>query len=89
MSGQGAPRKLTSEIESFIELRFASIYRDNKYNYSAQIRQEIKDVFGKEISGETLRPLFGRLRKGYGQSTEKTNHTSLDFPESNSGLKKI
>ena len=62
LSGQGAPRKLTPEILSFIKVRFVQIYQENHYNYSIIIRKEIKEVFGKEISSESLRPLFKELR---------------------------
>jgi len=62
LSGQGAPRKLTPEILSFIKVRFVQIYQENHYNYSIIIRKEIKEVFGKEISSESLRPIFKELR---------------------------
>ena len=63
LSGQGAPRKLTPEILSFIKVRFLQIYQENHYNYSIIIRKEIKEIFGKEISSESLRPLFKELRR--------------------------
>ena len=62
LSGQGAPRKLTPEILSFIKVRFLQIYQGNHYNYSIIIRKEIKEIFGKEISSESLRPIFKELR---------------------------
>ena len=62
LSGQGAPRKLTAEILSFIKVRFLQIYQENHYNYSIIIRKEIKEIFGKEISSESLRPIFKELR---------------------------
>ncbi len=52
LSGQGAPRKLTPEILSFIKVRFVQIYQENHYNYSIIIRKEIKEIFGKEISSD-------------------------------------
>ncbi|MCP4624936.1 MAG: hypothetical protein GY850_15635 [bacterium] len=51
LSGQGAPRKLTPEILSFINVRLFQIYQQNHYNYSIIIRKEIKEIFGKEIMG--------------------------------------
>ncbi len=57
-SGQGAPKKLTVEIRSFVIHRFKSIYEENKYSYSKEIRDEILEVFNQKISSETLRPLF-------------------------------
>lgn len=62
LSGQGPPRKLTPEILSFIKVRFLQIYQENHYNYSLIIRKEIKEIFGKEISSESLRPLFKELK---------------------------
>lgn len=65
LSGQGAPKKLTIEMHSFVTHRFKSIYTENKYSYSKEIREEIKDVFQKDISAETLRPLFNELKEKY------------------------
>ncbi len=62
LSGQGAPRKLTSEVKAFIRVRFLSIYQENHYNYSAIIRDEIKKIFKKDISAESLRPMFNELK---------------------------
>jgi hypothetical protein len=59
----GAPRKITAEIQSFIELRFPQIYEQTHYNYSSQLRQEIKNVFKEEVSGETLRLILKKLKQ--------------------------
>jgi hypothetical protein len=37
LSGQGAPKKLTVEIQSFVTHRFNSVYADNKYSFSKEI----------------------------------------------------
>lgn len=71
LSGQGAPKKLTVEIQSFITHRFKSIYEENKYSYSKEIREEIADVFKKDVSAETLRPLFNELKEKYFPSKKK------------------
>ena len=71
LSGQGAPKKLTTEIQSFVTHRFKSIYKDNKYSYSKEIREEIADVFKKDISAESLRPLFNELKEKYFPSKKK------------------
>jgi transposase len=63
--GQGAPKKLTKEIESFIIHEFDYIYPQNKYSYSKEIREDIKKVFKVEISSETLRPLFKRMKEEF------------------------
>ena len=70
LSGQGAPRKLTPEILSFIKVRFLQIYQQNHYNYSIIIRKEIKEIFGKEISSESLRPLFKEFRSNASESDQ-------------------
>jgi hypothetical protein len=57
------PRKLTKEILAFSKKRFFDIYKENKYSYSAEIRKEIKEVFNKDISGETLRPHFKKWKE--------------------------
>jgi len=65
LAGQGAPEKLTTEIKSYVSHRFKSIYAENKYSYSQAIRDEILEVFQKEISSETLRPLFNELKEKF------------------------
>jgi transposase len=70
LSGQGTHKKLTKEIESYISHRFASVYPINKYSYSSELRAEIKKVFQLEISQETLRPLFNKLKDRYFQSEQ-------------------
>ena len=62
LAGPGPKRKLTHEVRAFVEMRFSPIYAQDRYTYSRQIRCEIKQVFGCEISSETLRPLVGRLK---------------------------
>ena len=65
LSGQGAPKKLTTEIQSFITHRFKSIYKENKYSYSKEIREEILKL--KDIITEKLdyisRPKIPKSRK--------------------------
>ncbi|MBI5416669.1 hypothetical protein HZA55_01775 [Candidatus Poribacteria bacterium] len=61
--GQGAPKKVTKEIESFVVYEFNRIYQENKYSYSKEIRKDIKNVFNVEISAETLRPIFTRIKE--------------------------
>jgi transposase len=65
LSGQGAPKKLTVEIQSYVSHRFKSIYAENKYSYSKEIRKELLEVFNTVISAETLRPLFNELKEKY------------------------
>jgi transposase len=80
LSGQGAPKKLTIEMKSFITHRFKKIYLENKYSYSKEIREEIVDVFQKDISAETLRPLFNELKEKY-FSTSKKNFNKFGYPQ--------
>jgi transposase len=82
LSGQGAPRKLTPEILSFIKVRFLKIYQENHYNYSIIIRKEIKEIFGKEISSESLRPLFKELRNN---ASESDQNEGREMPRKPSG----
>lgn len=58
----GRKGKITAEIEGFVRMRFASVYRDHPRNYSSHIRGEIEEIFEVSLSGEALRPLFGELR---------------------------
>jgi len=77
LGGQGAPRKLTKEIEGYIAHRFKSIYAVNKRSYSQEIRDEIKKVFQVEIAPETLRVLFGTLKEQYYQEKAKQEKKTL------------
>lgn len=50
---------------AFSEKRFTDIYKENRYSYSAEIRKEIKEVFNKDISSETLRLHFKKWKEKY------------------------
>jgi transposase len=80
LAGPGAPQKLTPEVRTFIEVRFPQIYKETHYNYSSLIRDEIKKIFGKDISSESLRPLFNELKK---TNSEQTPPLALDSQERN------
>jgi hypothetical protein len=68
LAGRQARRKLTPAIQSYIRMRFPAIYEKTKYDYSKQIREEIEQVFGASLSGETLRSFLKELKE-----TEKSN----------------
>jgi len=61
-SGQGGGKKLKPDIVAFIVHDFEQVYRHNKYSYSQEVRQDIKEVFGITLSSETTRPLFNKLK---------------------------
>ena len=90
LAGPGPKRKLTVEVMAFVEMRFGQIYAADRYTYSQQIRNEIKKVFNYSISGETLRPLFGRLKSEFkAKNTDPSADTNdpkradaCDLPES-------
>jgi len=63
LAGREANRKLSLEIRSYIEMRFPIIYQETRYTYSKRVREEIEHVFGKKISGETIRPLLKVLKE--------------------------
>jgi hypothetical protein len=62
LAGRGGHRKLTSEIRSFVRVRFAQIYQQSRAGYSQRLRTEIQRVFGVRLSGECLRALLRGLR---------------------------
>ena len=72
LAGPGPKRKLTVEVIAFVKMRFSQIYAENRYTYSQQIRNEIKQVFNRSISGETLRPLFGQLKTLKAKNTDNS-----------------
>ena len=63
LAGRQVNRKLSLEIRSYIEMRFPIIYQETRYEYSKRMREEIERVFGKRISGETIRPLLKVLKE--------------------------
>ena len=78
-AGQGAIKKLTPEIENYVRSEFKKIYPKNKYDYSSQIRSEVKNIFAVSLSAETLRPVFNdekqifvSIEKGLGKSLEES-----------------
>jgi len=60
LAGRQHPRKLTPDILKFTKTRFYAIYPENHYSYSKVICQEILHTFDVTISGESLRPYFGK-----------------------------
>lgn len=69
--GRQARRKLTPAIQSYIRMRFPAIYEETKYDYSKRMRDEIEQVFGHTLSGETLRPLLKELKESIKDQKEK------------------
>jgi hypothetical protein len=66
LSGQGGGgKKLKPEVVAFIIHDFGHVYPRNKYSYSQEIRQDIKDVYQIELSAECIRPLLGKLKNAY------------------------
>jgi len=57
-SGQGAPSKITVEIANYIRKEFNRIYVINKYDYSKQIIENVKDIFGVQFTSESFRIIF-------------------------------
>ena len=62
--GQGG-KKLKPEVVAFIVHTFGRVYPRNKYSYSKEIRQDVKDVLDVSISAESIRPLLGKLKTAY------------------------
>ena len=62
LRGRGGHRKLTLEIQSYVRMRFPSIYAETRYAYSQRMRGEIEQVFQESLSAETLRPLLQELK---------------------------
>ena len=79
LAGRQANRKLTVEIQAYVRMRFFHIYPQNRRSYSQEIRGEIVDVFSTELSAETLRPLFGELKRHLIKSGSR--ETACDLPK--------
>ncbi len=63
LQGRQYNRKLTSDIQEYIMLRFPEMYTKNHYSYNKQIRLEIERVFKTTLSAETVRPLLKELKE--------------------------
>ena len=81
--GLGSNRKLTEPIQAFVRMRFEEIYPQDRYRYSSKIREEIKQVFGEEISSETLRVLFKELKEQHTKTEPEVNHSARADKEKN------
>ena len=65
-SGQGGgAKKLKPDIIAFIIHDFEHVYPRNKYSYSKEIRQDVKDVHNVELSAECIRPLIKDLKESW------------------------
>lgn len=73
LAGRGAHRKLTPEIRCFVAVRFASIYPQNRRNYSQEVRKEIQRIFAISLSSEALRPIFQQLKAELRQETAEAS----------------
>ena len=76
-------RKVTKVIEEYIRVRFPCVYEDDKYRYSSVIRSELKEIFSQDISAETLRPIFQRLKAAYNkEQSQNASSESSDGQDS-------
>jgi hypothetical protein len=66
-AGRNASRKLSRFVEEYVRIRFPSIYSEDRYTYSSKIRRELKTALRVELSAETLRPLFNKLKAEFEQ----------------------
>lgn len=62
LAGRWAGRKLTPVIEAFVRRRWPVITAQGGYGSSQRLRQEIQEIFGVQLSAETLRPLLRELK---------------------------
>ena len=65
LAGREGRRKLSPAIVGFVRFRFAEVYPRHRSSYNARLRAEVWQVFKVKLSGETLRPLLGELRRSY------------------------
>ena len=66
LSGQGGGRKkLKADVIAFIIHDFEHVYTRNKYSYSKEIRQDVREVLDVELTSECIRLLLGKLKISY------------------------
>lgn len=79
LSGRGGHRKLTPDIKAFIVHDFEHVYSRNKYSYSSEILQDIKDVFNVTLSSESIRPILSQLKGKYQDGKKMTEAEKKTF----------
>lgn len=83
LAGRQARRKLTPEIQSFLQHRFPEVYRQHRRNYSRKLREEVEAVFKIKLSGETIRPVLEPLRPAKDKRSDRRAEpapTAADWP---------
>jgi hypothetical protein len=51
------------EIRAYVRVRWPDLVKEGLYGVAKRLRHEIEKVFGVKLSQETLRPLFGELKR--------------------------
>ena len=77
-SGQGAEKKVTAQIESYVRDRFHELY-GICFNYSQKIREEVKKYFKTTVSAERLRWIFTEEREKLLKAQEMDIAEKLDL----------
>jgi hypothetical protein len=77
-SGQGAEKKITPEIESYVRDRFHDLYGQCR-KYNKEIRAEVKKYFNKEVSPERLRWIFREEREKLASVAESDAEEACDI----------
>ena len=63
LEGRGANRKLSPEIQAYVRVRWPDLVKHGLYGIGKRVRQEIQRVFRVTLCQETLRSLFGELKR--------------------------
>ena len=63
LAGRGHKRKLTAAIRGYMRMRFPRVYEADRYRYRQTLITEVKEVFGEEVSGETVRSICQELKR--------------------------
>ncbi len=69
MAGQGAPLKVTPEIERYVRDRYHEL-KDSTRNYNQIIREEVARYFNETLSSERIRQIFAAEREKDSKSVE-------------------
>lgn len=60
-AGQGAERKVTPEIERYVEHEYRRLRAEGQRDYNRRIRASVQEIFHKRLSTERLRRLFRKI----------------------------
>ena len=79
---------MIGKIKAYIRMRFSRIYEEDRYRYNERLRAEVAEVFGVQMSGESLRRVCQELKVKTGRGGEwwRWKKNGLLIQQANDGV---